>query len=174
MAPVAGRPLLFLDVDGPLIPWGLPPGELPVYPGLFADDDSHPGLARIDPRQGRRLAALPCHLVWATAWEDEANEYVAPRLGLPPLPVVAWPFLSAAEEDRDERLGLHYKTRTLIKWAEGRPFAWVDDEITAVDRMWVAAHHPGPALLHPVDSRRGLAEDDFEILRAWLSATDIR
>jgi hypothetical protein len=167
MALGAGRPLLFLDVDGPLIPFGLPPEELPVYPGP-RDDDSHPGLARINPEHGRRLAALSCELVWATAWEHEANEWVAPRIGLPQLAVVTWPSLSAADEDRDERIGLHWKTRTLIEWAAGRPFAWVDDEVTAVDRAWVRAHHPGPALLHRVDPRRGLAEDDFKVLGEWL------
>ena len=163
----AGRPLLFLDVDGPLIPFGLPPEELPVYPGPGADD-SHPGLARINPEHGRRLAALSCELVWATAWEHEANEWVAPRIGLPQLAVVTWPSLSVADEERDERIGLHWKTRTLIDWAAGRPFAWVDDELTAVDRAWVRAHHPGPALLHRVDSSQGLAEDDFKVLGEWL------
>ena len=170
MAGGADRPLLFLDVDGPLIPFGLPPEEFPVYPGLTDDDDSHPGLARINPDHGRRLAALSCELVWATAWEHEANEWVAPRIGLPRLAVVAWPSLPTADEERDERLGLHWKTRALVEWAAGRPFAWVDDEVTAVDRAWVRAHHPGPALLHRVDPRRGLAEDDFEVLGEWLKA----
>ncbi|MEU9895121.1 hypothetical protein ACIBCS_03055 [Streptomyces phaeochromogenes] len=32
------------------------------------------------------LMALPCELVWATTWMAEANETVAPRLGLPELP----------------------------------------------------------------------------------------
>jgi hypothetical protein len=167
MALGAGRPLLFLDVDGPLIPYGLPPGELPVYPGPGCDD-SHPGLARINPEHGRRLAALSCELVWATAWEHEANEWVAPRLGLPRLAVVAWPPVPAAVEERDERLGLHWKTRALVQWAAGRPFAWVDDEMTARDRAWVRAHHRGAALLHRVDPRRGLADGDFEVLAEWL------
>lgn len=33
--------------------------------------------------------ALGCDLVWASAWMDEANEAVAPRIGLPRLPVRA-------------------------------------------------------------------------------------
>jgi hypothetical protein len=163
----ARRPLLFLDVDGPLIPWGLPAGEFPTYPGP-RDDDSHPGLARLNPAHGPRLAALPCELVWATAWEHEANELVAPRLGVPQLDVVVFP----ADDERDERIGLHYKTRTLIDWAARRPFAWVDDEITDVDREWVRAHHPGIALLHTVDPRRGLTEADYAVLGEWLRMAD--
>jgi hypothetical protein len=31
---------------------------------------------------------------WATTWLDDANTEIAPRLGLPDLPVVAWPEVS--------------------------------------------------------------------------------
>jgi hypothetical protein len=90
-------------------------------------------------------------LVWATTWIADANQYIAPHLGLPELTVVIWPEASAAEEEQDERQGLHWKTRTLVRWAAGRTFAWADDEITSTDRAWVAMHHPGQALLHRVD-----------------------
>lgn len=64
--------------------------------------------------------------------------------------------------------GLHWKTRRLVEWANGRPFIWVDDEISATDRQWVAAGHPGPSLLHRVDPARGLEEADFSALTGWL------
>ncbi|WP_433328788.1 HAD domain-containing protein [Spirillospora sp. CA-294931] len=159
MADPGQRPLLFLDVDGPLIPFG---GTQP-YP-TYGEDHSHPLLPRVDPDHGRRLGALPCDLVWATTWMDEANEVVSPRLGLPPLAVVTWPEPS----DLDERDGLHWKTRALVAWAANRPFAWVDDEITEADRAWVSAHHPGKALLHHVDARHGLTETDYVVLSEWL------
>lgn len=152
----AARPLLYLDVDGPLIPFGAGP-----YPPA---DDANPLLARIDPSLGPRLTALGCVLVWATTWMEEANAYVAPRLGLPDLPVVRWPEPS----DADGRGGIHWKTPALLDHAAGRPFIWVDDEITGADRAWVAARHPGRALLHRVDPGRGLAEPDLAVLRAWL------
>lgn len=152
----AARPLLYLDVDGPLIPFGAGP-----YP---PGDDANSLLARIDPSLGPRLAALGCALVWATTWMAEANECVAPRLGLPDLPVVPWPEPS----DADGRGGVHWKTPALLDHAAGRPFIWVDDEITGADRAWVAARHPGRALLHRVDPGRGLAEADLAALRAWL------
>jgi hypothetical protein len=135
------RPLLFLDVDGTLILSGS---------GVFGDDDN-PLLARLNPAHGPRLLALDCDLVWATTWMQDANDAICPRLGLPELPVVEW-------TDRPED-ALHWKTRDLVDWAAGRAFAWVDDEISDVDRAWAAAHHPGPALL--------LNELDFTALEDW-------
>jgi hypothetical protein len=160
---VTDRPLLFLDVDGPLIPFGAA-GPYPTYPG---PPGSNPLLTRINPEYGPRLMALPCDLVWATTWMADANECVAPRIGLPELPVVFWPDPSD-EDERDERGGLHWKTRTLVAWSAGRPFVWVDDEITETDRSWVSAHHPGQSLLHRVDPHHGLTDTDFHTLNTWL------
>ncbi|WP_030242469.1 HAD domain-containing protein [Streptomyces sp. NRRL S-350] len=174
---VPGRPLLFLDVDGPLIPFGAPPpGGYPTYGGPSRAGTSpggNPLVARADPAWGPRLLGLPCDLVWATTWLDDANACLAPWLGLPQLPVVDWPVNEdpVDEEPVDEAnapLGVHWKTRALVAWAAGRPFAWVDDEITEADRRWVAAHSPARTLLHRVDPRRGLTEADFTALAAWL------
>ncbi|MER5729555.1 hypothetical protein ABT084_14650 [Streptomyces sp. NPDC002138] len=217
-------PLLFLDVDGPLIPFGAPPNTYPSYeptphpeprptppstphpaapsaprpappstphpaarsaaPATPTASEGHPLLPRLDPGHGPRLAALPCTLIWATTWMADANTCIAPRLGLPPLEVMAWPAPPAtaepvtqalheaqeAQEARDERLGLHWKTRALVARAAALPFIWVDDEITDPDRAWVAAHHQGPALLHRVDPRRGLTAADYTALADWLRA----
>ncbi|MDX3070971.1 HAD domain-containing protein [Streptomyces sp. MI02-7b] len=163
------RPLLFLDIDGPLIPFGSPAGR-PAFPAVRPSPGrlANPLLDRIDPALGPTLAALPCELVWATSWTaEDANASVAPRLGLPALPAVTWPEPSA-DDARDERAGLHWKTRTLLRRAAGRPFAWVDDETTGADRDWVAAQG-ALALLHGVDPRQGLTERDFAVLAAWLS-----
>jgi hypothetical protein len=142
-------PLLFLDVDGVVLPFG---AEL---------DDLGPDL-------GRRLAALPGELVWATAWEHGANEAVAPQIGLPTLPVVEWRVPTPAEDALDANLGLHWKTQQIVEWAAGRDFAWADDEATAVDRAWIAEHHPGRALVHQVGPLLGLTVADFELLGRWL------
>ncbi|MER6513914.1 HAD domain-containing protein [Nonomuraea sp. NPDC001636] len=156
----AERPLLFLDVDGPLLPFGENPQRVPR--GTTPDSR----LVRL----GSRLAALPCELVWATTWEEEANAEIAPRIGLPPLAVVRWPAATEQHEREDQWFGLCWKTRTLVDWAGGRPFAWVDDEITDADKEWVSAHHGGRALLHHVESHRGLADEDFTVLDRWLRA----
>ncbi|MBA9054480.1 HAD domain-containing protein [Streptomyces murinus] len=156
--------LLFLDVDGPLIPFGAVDHAYPVHDGPPVPVVEHPLLTRVDPALGPRLAALGCELVWATTWMDEANAVLAPWLGLPALPVVRWP-----DEDGPP-VPPHWKTRPLVTWAAGRAFVWVDDEIGEADRAWVAVHHPGPALLHRVDHRYGLTEADFRVLEKWLAA----
>jgi hypothetical protein len=164
---VAGRPLLFLDVDGTLLSsdgWA----EFDASLIDWQEWQSHrnPRLAAMDRTLGRRLLALGCELVWATAWMHDANEVIAPLIGLPPLPVADLP--EAPLEDPADTL--HWKTAALVTAADGRPFVWVDDEISDIDRAWVHEHHAGSALLHRVDPRSGLSEADLAQLGDWLAS----
>jgi hypothetical protein len=168
MAGSVDSPIAFLDVDGTLLPFrtrpavpALPRTGRPV-PGTGAEDN--PLLERLDPADGPKLLALRCQLVWATTWMTDANDIIAPRLGLPQLPIVDF-----SDDDEPEN-GLHWKTAHLARWAAGRPFVWLDDEITDTDHRWIQIHYPGKALLHRVDPSAGLAHRDFTEIREWLAA----
>jgi hypothetical protein len=159
---------MFLDVDGVLIPLRARSAGHTSAEGYAApptgDDAGNPLLGRLDPEDGHRLLSLGCHLVWATTWMSDANEQVAPRLGLPELPVVDFP------DDDEPEHGLHWKTQLLTQWAAGRIFVWLDDEITDADRRWVRANYAGDALLHRIDPAIGVTDTDFESIRRWLAA----
>ncbi|GAA2742557.1 MULTISPECIES: hypothetical protein [Kitasatospora] len=172
----AGPPLLLLDVDGPLVPYTATPDRTPegylthwVKPASWVarhrdrpPQDVPPLRLWLNPAHGPALLALPYRPVWCTTWQDEANEHLSPLLGLPRLPYVPWPSMHHGDPD-----GLHWKTRHLVAWAAGRPFAWVDDEVEPQDAEWIAAHHPAPALTLPVDHRVGLRPADFVALARW-------
>jgi hypothetical protein len=181
------RPLLYLDVDGPLNPYAAKPERRPDgyathrmkpegWLARHGDTPAHrvrPLRVWLNAGHGDRLRALGelYDLVWATTWGAEANTFIAPVLGLPELAVVEWPTESPTTHDTGPD-GTFWKTRHLVAHAEGRPFAWVDDELDAADHAFVTARHNGPALLHRVDARLGLREADFDALDAF--ARDLR
>ncbi|MFF2077670.1 hypothetical protein ACFVXG_23295 [Kitasatospora sp. NPDC058162] len=174
------QPLLLLDVDGPLNPFAAPRLRRPdgyrtheLMPTWWAErqtrraPDGEPKPLRVwlNPAHGPELLALPYELVWATTWMAEANDLIGPNLGLPELPYIPWTELFAEDPD-----GLHWKTRDVVAWADGRPFVWVDDELGPQDAEWIAANHPGPAHTLHVNPRTGMLAGDFALLREWAAA----
>ncbi|MFG2130176.1 hypothetical protein ACGFNV_20530 [Streptomyces sp. NPDC048751] len=161
------RPLLFLDVDGPLNPYAAKPARRPEgYTTIRAAvGRTRPLRVWLNPEHGPALLALDYDLCWATTWMDAANHWIAPVVGLPVLPYVD--FGEGLFAERPD--GVHWKTEAIVAYAGGRAFAWVDDEQSPADDTYVAAHHPGPALLHHVDPRIGLRDDDFTALARFAS-----
>ncbi|MDX2407083.1 hypothetical protein NJO91_28665 [Streptomyces microflavus] len=174
------RPLLFLDVDGPLNPYAAQPERRPAgyttirVPRNDGTPEESGGLTDrrrplrvwLNPGHGRALLGLGYELCWATTWMGDANRWIAPVIGLPELPFVD--FGDALFRERPD--GVHWKTGPLVEYARGRPFAWVDDEQSDLDQAHVTAHHPGPGLLHHVNPRIGLREDDIRTLARFAEA----
>ena len=145
------RPLLFLDVDGVLNPV-LPSPDFTVYDILDAT-------VLLSARHGGwlRELAYTYDLVWATTWEHEANRHIAPRLGLPELPVVE--FTGYRPRPGDPRLAEaeRYAARKwapILRYAAGRPFAWTDDVIPR--RLVRSSLLRTDRLLLPVNPAHGL------------------
>ncbi|MEU9338683.1 hypothetical protein AB0D49_36960 [Streptomyces sp. NPDC048290] len=172
--PARRRPLLFLDVDGPLNPYAAKPERRPEgYTTIrvpHQNGGSRPLRVWLNPAHGPALLALDYDLIWATTWMNLANRWIAPILGLPTLPYVD--FGVALFRERPD--GVHWKSEPLLTYAAGRPFAWVDDEQSAADHTFTTTHHPGPALLHHVNPRIGLRDEDFRTLADFAGRSRLR
>lgn len=164
------KPLL-IKVDGPLNPYAALSGHRPppgytrhrMRPTGWTAGPALPVL--LDPAHGARLLALVgrYELVRATTWKDEANEWIGPRIGLPRLPFIDWPQMHGPAPE-----GTYRKTRYVVAYAAGPPFASIGDEISDRDREWVAGRPPaGDSLLRWIDPAVGLAPTDFDALAAW-------
>ncbi|MFD9572515.1 HAD domain-containing protein [Streptomyces sp. NPDC059982] len=166
------KPLLLIDVDGPLNPYAAQPERRPegytthrMTPRAWtAAGHGKPLRVWLHPGHGAELLTLAdaYELVWATTWKDEANDWIGPVLGLPRLPFIDWPQMHG----RAPR-GTFWKTQYVLEYAAGREFAWIDDDITPADREYVDRLHPAHALLLRVDERIGLRRTDFDALAGW-------
>ena len=146
-APDDPRAPLLLDVDGVVCPYG---DELadPEGAGLRQVSVGYRPVW-LSPEVGGHLKRLgkAFQLVWCTAWEDHAAEFLAPFLGLPALPVMHF----------EEPVGAdcHWKWPAIEAFVGDRPFAWLDDEIRR-DDLARAARRPLPTLLVRVEGTHGL------------------
>jgi len=152
------RPILFVDVDGVISVFGFPIDEPP--PGSFHTID---GIVHcISERAGDRLARLASafDLVWATGWEEKANEYLPHLLNLDgDLPVLSF-------DGRAVFGSAHWKVDAIDAYAADRPAAWIDDFIDETCREW-AERRSAPTLLIETDSATGITDGDVEKLLAW-------
>lgn len=160
-----GRYLL-LDVDGVLNPFAaavMPDGyrEHRYLPGLFWGPDGlrvwlHPGHGTLVSSVAARCGLMP---VWATTWEQEANAWVAPRIGLPtPLEVI-----------RFGGAGAYGKRPVVAAWAGERPLAWVDDHVTEEHVRWARERTAAgvPTLVVPIRPEVGLRPEDLDRVARW-------
>ncbi len=157
-------PLLMLDVDGVISLFGFSGGQVPS--GRFHSIDGIPHYLSDDAaRHLRRLHGV-YEMVWASGWEDRANDHLPYLLGLPgPLPYLR--FDSASRAGRSLRA--HWKLDAVDAHAGRRPLAWVDDAFNDACERWAAAR-PAPTLLVPTSPAAGLGEREAQLLLSWARA----
>ena len=153
------RPILFVDVDGVLSLFGFnPSGELPG-PVHWIDGIAH----CIPPQSGELLVRLSesYELVWATGWEEKANEYLPGILELPfrELPTLTF-------DGRAVFGSSHWKLDALTEYAGNRPAAWIDDHMDEACLLW-ARTRSAPTLLIETKPSIGITEDHVEQLLGW-------
>lgn len=152
-------PVLFLDVDGVISLFGFP--TTGRAPGRFHFVD---GIAHcIGERCGSRLEPLlrRFDVVWATGWEEKANEYLPTLLELPDLDLPTLTF-----DGRATFGSAHWKVEAIDEYAGDRPAAWIDDNLDNGCHRWAERRDP-PTLLVETRPETGLADDHVERLIEW-------
>jgi hypothetical protein len=158
---MARRPILAVDVDGVISLFGFDePPDRSVARIELIDGMVH----CISVAAGERLRRLAddYDLVWATGWEDRANDHLPSLLGIPELPVITF--------DGTAVFGTaHWKLGPLEAYGRGRPLAWVDDSFDESCYAWAREREEGglPTLLVPTESALGLEEAQAEALTTW-------
>jgi hypothetical protein len=135
--------------------FGFPPGELP---GAFHNIDGI--LHCIGADAGPRLKRLAerFELVWATGWEEKANEHLPRLLALEAkkLPVLTF-------EGRAVFGSANWKVEAIDEYAGDRPAAWIDDNLDETCIAW-AEGRSAPTLLIETKAPVGITDDDVERL----------
>jgi hypothetical protein len=161
----SNEPVLAVDIDGVISLFGfdqavepgrtLPgdaPGEFHLIDGLL-----HCIALETGPRLNR--LAKSYELIWASGWEDRANDHLPGILGIPELPYLTF--------DGRARFGTaHWKLEALDEYAGSRPLAWIDDSLDSSCYGW-ADERSAPTLLVPTESDIGLLEVHVEVIEQW-------
>jgi hypothetical protein len=152
------RPILAVDIDGVISLFGFdePPASSVARFELI-DGVVH----CISLPAGERLRRLGDHydMVWATGWEEKANDYMPNVLGMPELPFLTF--------EGATRFGsAHWKLAPIERYGKGRALAWIDDSFDESCYEWVRKREE-PTLLVPTESDLGLEEAQTEALIAW-------
>jgi hypothetical protein len=151
-------PILFLDVDGVISVFGF--SQTGPSPGTWHSVEGVPHC--IGHGSGERLARLSTvyELVWATGWEERANEHLPHLLGLgrelPSLTFDEVPVWGTA----------HWKLSAIDDYAGDRPAAWIDDSFNDACYEW-AERRQAPTLLMRTEPSVGMTDAHVAELVAW-------
>jgi hypothetical protein len=155
------KPILAVDVDGVISLFGFEePPAATVARWEMVDGIVH-CISLVAGERLRRLSER-FELVWATGWEDRANDHLPHLLGIPELPHVSF--------DGAARFGsAHWKLGPLDEYGQGRPLAWIDDSFDESCYAW-AEQREEPTLLVPTEPHLGLEEAHVDALASWARA----
>jgi hypothetical protein len=154
------KPILFVDVDGVISLFGFAPTESEL-PGRFHWID---GVAHCIPDDvGERVVRLAnrFEFVWATGWEEKANEYLPYILSLPKPEFPCLLFQGQAVFG-----SAHWKLEAIEEYAGERPAAWIDDNLDDSCYLW-ATSRDAPTLLVQTRSATGMTDEHVERLLGW-------
>jgi hypothetical protein len=162
-----------VDIDGVIslfgggsarIGAGFDPQARPA--GIFHAVDGIPHFLSTEAATHLLTLAQDYDLVWASGWEEKAEEYLPRLLGLP----AGLPFLSF---ERSQGAGRsvegHWKLDAIDTSAGTRPVAWIDDAFDESCHVWATARS-APTLLVQTASARGLTSTEAQRLTNWARA----
>lgn len=117
---------------------------------------------------GERLLRLDesFELVWATGWEERANEH------LPHLLELGREYPTLAFDELPEWGTAHWKLSAIERFADHRPAAWIDDNFNEACRSW-ASERQAPTLLVHTDPAVGITDAHVSELEAWALAVSV-
>jgi hypothetical protein len=157
------KPLLMVDIDGVISLFGEPgahPADARSADGSFHSIDGIPHfLSSTAAAHLLELSAL-FELVWASGWEERANEHLPHVLGLP----AELPFLRFSRAVG--KGNAHWKLASIDAYAGRRPLAWIDDALSPACHEWAAARQ-APTLLVQTAPERGLTAREARVLALW-------
>jgi hypothetical protein len=159
------KPLLMVDIDGVISLFGFagqaPWTERSTPPtGSFHTIDGIPHFLSSVAAAHLLTLATDFDLVWASGWEEKAEEYLPRLLGLPS----GLPFLRF--ERSPGRSNAHWKLDAIEEHAGLRALAWIDDAFNDACHAW-ARMRTAPTLLVQTAPERGLTAMETQLLMDW-------
>lgn len=153
-------PILFVDVDGVLSLFGFA-AHTAALPGplRWIDGVAHCIPAEVGPRLVRLSESF--ELVWATGWEERANDHLPFLLELPFRSLPCLTFGGRAVFG-----SAHWKLDAIDRYARGRPAAWIDDNVDDECRAWAEAR-AWPTLIVQTEPSEGLTDEHVSRLLDW-------
>ena len=168
------KPLLMVDIDGVIslfgfagrTPWASRPGDserLTAPEGSFHAIDGIPHFLSHASATHLLDLAADFDLVWASGWEEKAEEYLPRLLDLP----AGLPFLHFERGVGGIRSSnAHWKLAAIEEYAGSRPLAWIDDAFNDACHAWADAR-PAPTLLVQTIPAHGLTSKEASLLQTW-------